>query len=161
MKQKCRSSGCCSLFLLPASCPPLLVSPQCRKLTAVWFFLPRLVVPRCRLATLTDYSMHTCVPSCFSCVRLCQAPLSVGFSRQEYWRELLCPPPGESSQPRDRTCICCIPGGSPFLPLSPWGSPIHAIMQTDMGPSFQSLYMVVLGDSTSLVPDGTEDRQDT
>ena len=27
----------------------------------------------------------------------CQAPLSVGFSRQEYWGGLPCPPPGESS----------------------------------------------------------------
>ena len=25
----------------------------------------------------------------------CQAPLSVGFSRQEYWSEWLCPPPGD------------------------------------------------------------------
>ena len=25
----------------------------------------------------------------------CQAPLSMGFSRQEYWRGLPCPPPGE------------------------------------------------------------------
>ena len=33
----------------------------------------------------------------------CQAPLSMGFCRQEYWSELPCPPPGESSQPRDRT----------------------------------------------------------
>ena len=38
-----------------------------------------------------------------SCVRLCvmvwtvahQAPLSVGFSRQECWSGLLCPPPGD------------------------------------------------------------------
>ena len=29
----------------------------------------------------------------------CQAPLSVGFSRQEYWSELLCPPPGDLSNP--------------------------------------------------------------
>ena len=34
-----------------------------------------------------------------------QAPLSLGFSRQEYWSGLPCPPPGESSQPRDQTCI--------------------------------------------------------
>ena len=41
--------------------------------------------------------------SCFSHVQLfatlwtvaCQAPLSVGFSRQEYWSELPCPPPGD------------------------------------------------------------------
>ena len=29
----------------------------------------------------------------------CQAPLSLGFSRQEYWRGLLCPPPGDLSNP--------------------------------------------------------------
>ena len=29
-----------------------------------------------------------------------QAPLSVGFSRQEYWRGLLCPPPGELPDPQ-------------------------------------------------------------
>ena len=43
-----------------------------------------------------------CVPSHFSCIWLFvtprtvarQDPLSIGFSRQEYWSELLCPPPG-------------------------------------------------------------------
>ena len=34
-----------------------------------------------------------------------QAPLSMGFSRQEYWSELPFPPLGESSRPWDRTCI--------------------------------------------------------
>ena len=29
-----------------------------------------------------------------------EAPLSMGFSRQEYWSGLQCPHPGESSQPR-------------------------------------------------------------
>ena len=41
--------------------------------------------------------------SCFSCVQLfvtlwtvdCQAPLPMGFSRQEYWSGLPCPPPGD------------------------------------------------------------------
>ena len=28
-----------------------------------------------------------------------QAPLSVGFSRQEYWRGLPCPPPGDLPDP--------------------------------------------------------------
>ena len=44
-----------------------------------------------------------CVLSHFSHVWLfetlwavaCQAPLSIGFSRQEYWSELPCPPPGD------------------------------------------------------------------
>ena len=45
----------------------------------------------------------TCVLNCFSGVQLfatlgiiaCQAPLSLGFSRQEYWSGLPFPPPGD------------------------------------------------------------------
>ena len=45
---------------------------------------------------------HACMLSCFSCIRLFatqwtvtyQAPLSTGFSRQEYWSGLPFPPPG-------------------------------------------------------------------
>ena len=45
--------------------------------------------------------------SCFRQVRLfatlwivaCQSPLSIGFSRQEYWKGLLCPPPGDLPDP--------------------------------------------------------------
>ena len=44
-----------------------------------------------------------CMPSCFSCVRLCatpwtkapQVPLSMGFSRQECWSGFLCAPPDD------------------------------------------------------------------
>ena len=54
---------------------------------------------------LFEYTL--CVLSHFCCVRLFatlwtqarQAPLSMGFSRQEYWSELLCPPPGDLSNP--------------------------------------------------------------
>ena len=49
----------------------------------------------------------TCVHSHFSYVRLfvilwtvaCQAPLSMGFPRQEYWRRLPCPPSGDLPNP--------------------------------------------------------------
>ena len=40
-----------------------------------------------------------------------QAPLSMGFPRQEYWSGLSSPPPGESSQPRDQTQVYHIAGG--------------------------------------------------
>ena len=48
-----------------------------------------------------------CTLSCFSHVRLCetlwtaahQAPLSMGFSMQEYWSGLSCPPPGDLPDP--------------------------------------------------------------
>ena len=55
------------------------------------------------------------VLSCFSRVQLFatpwtvahQAPLPMGFSRQEYWSGLRCPSPGESSWLRDWTCLSC------------------------------------------------------
>ena len=60
--------------------------------------------------------------SCFSCVWLFviprtvarQASLSLGFSRQEYWRELPFPSPGDLPDPGNRTglsYISCIAGG--------------------------------------------------
>ena len=56
---------------------------------------------------------HGCVLSRFSHGRMFvttwavarQAPLSMGFSRQEHCSGLPCPPPGESSRPRDQTHI--------------------------------------------------------
>ena len=51
---------------------------------------------------LISTTSHARMLSCFSCVWLCnpmdvarQAPLSMGFSRQEYWSGLPCPPPGD------------------------------------------------------------------
>ena len=38
----------------------------------------------------------------------CQAPLSMGFSRQEYWGGLPFPYFRESSWPRDQTCVSCV-----------------------------------------------------
>ena len=51
--------------------------------------------------------MHVCMLSCFSCVQLFatlwtlahQSPLSMGFSRQEYWSGLLGPPLGDLPDP--------------------------------------------------------------
>ena len=52
--------------------------------------------------------LHVCILSHVSRVRLSailwtvahQAPLSMGFSRQEYWSRLSCPPPGDLPDPR-------------------------------------------------------------
>ena len=56
----------------------------------------------------------------FSCVQLFatlwtlahQAPLSMGFSRQEFWSRLPCPSPGDLPNSRDGTqvitCVSCI-----------------------------------------------------
>ena len=57
----------------------------------------------------------------FSCVQLFatlwtvahQVPLSMGFSRQEYWSGLPCPPPGlpDPGIKFMSACISCIAGG--------------------------------------------------
>ena len=73
-----------------------------------------------------------CVPSCFSHVPLSatprtathQAPLSTGFSRQEYWSSLPCPPPGDLSGPEMETASPETPAlQADSLLLSHQGSP--------------------------------------
>ena len=54
----------------------------------------------------------------FSCVQLFatqwtvahQAPLSMGFSRQEYWNGLPCPPPGDLPNPVIKPTSPAMPG---------------------------------------------------
>ena len=65
----------------------------------------------------------------FHCVQLCvtlwtgacQAPLSMGFSRQEYWSELPCPPPGNlpdaGIEPASLTSPALAGGSLPLAPL--------------------------------------------
>ena len=90
-------------FELPASSPPLLPS-------ALEAF------GRGDLWTL-NYIMLGLLLSCFGRVRLCdpmgaarQAPLSMGFSRQEYWSALPCPPHGELPNPGIKPRASCIAG---------------------------------------------------
>ena len=71
--------------------------------TEVWVYFQTLIsVPLVSVSVFTPMSAVCC---CFSCVRLFvapwtvahQAPLSLGFSRQEYY--LPCPPPGHLPNP--------------------------------------------------------------
>ena len=50
-----------------------------------------------------------------------QAPLSIGFSRQEYWSGLLCPPPGDLPDLGIKPAFPALQMNS--LSLSHWGSP--------------------------------------
>ena len=51
----------------------------------------------------------------------CQAPLSVEYSRQEYWSGLACPSPGDFPNPRDQTQVSYIAGS--FFNTEPPGKP--------------------------------------
>ena len=70
-----------------------------------------------------------CVLSHFSCVWLFmtlwivghQAPLSMGFSRQEYWSRLPCPPPGDLPDPGIGVASLISPALASSLSLVPPG----------------------------------------
>ena len=82
-------------------------------------------------------SMHVCVLSCFSCVGLFatlwaaarQAPLSMGFSRQEYWCGLPFPSPGYLPNPGVEPVSLTSPALSTgfFTTSSTWESPCKYI----------------------------------
>ena len=44
-------------------------------------------------------SLQSCPTLCDLWATVCQAPLSMGFSRQEYWTGFPCPPPGDLPDP--------------------------------------------------------------
>ena len=54
-----------------------------------------------------------------------QAPLSRGFSRQEYWTGLPCPPPGDLSDPGSNPCLFSSPVlvGGFFTTSATWEAP--------------------------------------
>ena len=77
--------------------------------------------------------MHPCVLSHFSHVQhfetprtvACQAPLSMGFSRQEYWSGFPCPAPGDIPDPGMDTKSPALQADS--LPTKPTGKPIYIV----------------------------------
>jgi len=60
-----------------------------------------------------------------------QAPLSMEFSRKEYWSGLPFPTPGDYSRPRDGICVSC---GSYIatdsLPAEPSGKSINRVVMS-------------------------------
>ena len=74
-------------------------------------------------------TVHTCMLSCISHIQLFvtpwttagQAPLSMGFSRQEYWSGLPFPPPGDLPNPGIEPRSPTLQEDS--LPAEPQGKP--------------------------------------
>ena len=54
-----------------------------------------------------------------------QAPLSMGFSRQEYWSGLSFPPPGDLPDPGIEPVSSALAGG--FFTTEPPGKPSHSL----------------------------------
>ena len=93
------------------------------------------------------YPVLACVLNHVSCARLfatlwtvaCQAPLSIGFSRQEYWSGLPFPFSSGSSRPRDQTCVSCIAGG--FLTAEPPGEACPVLYVYFLSHHFELLHL--------------------
>ena len=76
-----------------------------------------------------EYKYIVCVLRCFSCARLCdpmdcthEAPLSMGFSRQEYWSALPCPPPRDLANPgiKPMSLMYLVLAGGFFITNATW-----------------------------------------
>ena len=63
----------------------------------------------CLLLKIVECSVLSWVNSAIPRIVACQAPLSIGLSRQEYWTELSLPPSGDLPDP----------GIEPSSPVSP------------------------------------------
>ena len=61
-----------------------------------------------------------------------QAPLSMGFPRQEYWSGLSCLPPRDLPDSRDRTHVSYIAGG--FFTAEPPGKPLESFKYSQNHP---------------------------
>ena len=80
-------------------------------------------------------SIHVCVLSLFNCVQLFvtpwtvaqQAPLSMGFSRQEYWSGWPFPPPGDLPDPgiKPASLMSLSLAGGFFTTTVTWETLIH------------------------------------
>ena len=93
---------------------------------------------------LTNVYTCACLLSHFSRVRLFatpwtvarQAPLSMGFSRQEYWSGLPCPPQGDLPNPGIKPATLTSPqlAGGFFITSTTWGAwaTFHGIVESDM-----------------------------
>ena len=93
---------------------------------------------------------HVCMLSQSSCVRLfaaqltlaCQAPLSMGFSRQEYWSGLPCPSPRDLLNPdiEPESLLQLLHWQAHSLPLAPGGKPPSYSTSRYIPKEIESLY---------------------
>ena len=105
-----------------------LLTKQWKVLLFFFFFLKGIIHNFCFLrrkcVLCCAKLLQSCLTLCDPMVCDCQTPLSMRFSRQEYWNGLPCHPPGDLPDPRIEPATPAAPAlqANP-LPLSHWGSP--------------------------------------
>ena len=70
-------------------------------------------------------SLQSCLTLCDPMDRACQAPLCMGFSRQEYWSGLPHPPPGDLPDPgiKPTSLLSHALAGGFFINSTIWKAP--------------------------------------
>ena len=111
----------------------------------------RLVHGKCSKCTCHCYG---CVLSHFSRVRLPatlwtvehQTPLSMGFSRQEYWSGLLCPPPGDLPDPgiEPVSLMCPALAGGFFTTSATWGHHYTGVWNIKISKAIYWIFLCIL-----------------
>ena len=86
-------------------------------------------------------SLQLCLTLCdpMDCIA-CQAPLSMGFSRQEYWSGLPCPPPGDFPNPGMEPASLMSPtlAGRFFTTSTTWEAPDPELVISVLTPRWAS-----------------------
>ena len=77
----------------------------------------------------------------------CQAPLSMGFFRQEYWSGLRCPPPGDLSDPGIEPTSLASPAlaGGSFTTCTTWEDPTDACPESSRSHQVSRRLPLLLG----------------
>ena len=96
-------------------------------------FLPLITAPGCRLEECTQLrwvcacQVASACPTLFNPWTIAhEAPLSLGFSRQESWSGLQCPPPGDPPHPGTKPVSLMSPAlAAGSLPPVPRGKPLY------------------------------------
>ena len=82
----------------------------------------------------------------------CQTPLSMAFSRQEYWSGLPCPPPGDLPDPGTEPLSLVSPAAAGSLPLVPPGKRCLQGVEGDTNLRNKLIYNMLYGDKVTIKP---------
>ena len=136
-------SQCMTFFLLFYSLSKYLVEDfyiyiQKRYWSIIFYVLNslsgfgiRVIVTLC--ACVHAKSLQSCPTLCNPWTVAHQATLSMGFSRQEYWSGLACPPPGDLPDPGINQCLLWIQHCRWILTIEPPGQPDRDLEEWILG----------------------------
>ena len=116
------SAGLISVIFNCLSCFTIIIALIVCSL--IFFFSEQVFAPLCVHAKL----LQSCLTPCDPMTVACEAPLSMGFSRQEYWSGSPCPSPGDLPDPGIERTSLMIPAlaGRFFTISTTWKADLYS-----------------------------------